>query len=195
MKKKSFLTGEVSRHYHKVICVTGGWVLAAAATSRRVLKEKTSGLLGGRGQSFGSQLLNLSKRLLQRQGDRRWHIKHRGGTYKLVIREGKGEKVVASMNANKTLHSSKKKVNTKISVFLQRSPLWEISAHKKNDKFKKVFGFFGDLLVFVLIPSGGNAGGNIRNNKHKPVVRRGETWKSCYKSWLMQSWANKSWSQ
>lgn len=61
--------------------------------------------------------------------------------YKLVIREGKGEKVVASMNVNKTLHSSKKKVNTKISVFLQRSPLWEISAHKKS--FWLLWGTFG----------------------------------------------------
>lgn len=65
------------------------------------------------------------------------------------------------------LYTHQKKVNTKISVFLQRLPLWEISAHKKKkkDKFKKVFGFFGELFVFVLVPSGGNAGGNIRNNK------------------------------
>lgn len=70
-KKKCFLTGEVSRHHDKIICVTGGGVLAAAAPSRRVLEEKTSGFLGRGGQSFGTQMLNLSKRLLQTQDDRK----------------------------------------------------------------------------------------------------------------------------
>lgn len=69
--QKSFLTDEVGRHHDKVICVTGGGVLAATGASRRVLKEKTSGLLGRGGQSFGTQMLNLSKRLLQRQVDRK----------------------------------------------------------------------------------------------------------------------------
>lgn len=75
---KCVLTGEVSRHHDKVICVTGGGVLAAAAAPGRILEEKPSGLLGWGGQSFGTQMLPLGKRLLQRRGDRPLQVNNEG---------------------------------------------------------------------------------------------------------------------
>lgn len=66
MRNEDALTGKVDGHHDKVICVTRG-VLAAAASSRRVLEEKAWGILGRGGKGLGAELLDLSQRLLQRE--------------------------------------------------------------------------------------------------------------------------------
>lgn len=58
----------MSRHHDKVICVTGGGVLAAASPTGGVLEQETGSLLGRGGQSFGTQVLTFGERLLEGTG-------------------------------------------------------------------------------------------------------------------------------
>lgn len=110
--KKCFLTGEVSRHHDKVICVTGGGVLAAAAPSGRVLEEKTSGLLGGRGQSFGTQMLNLGERLLQETRRRKVADKQRKEAQKVSWTAHESTASLLRYTERQTKRSSEIKQNT-----------------------------------------------------------------------------------